>query len=208
MPNWVPAALSADLSIATAMPAKTPLGELAIWRGGSGRVSAFHDRCPHRGMRLSHGFVRGEMLSCIYHGWRYDGTGQCRKIPAHPDLVPPAAVRAGRLACVEQGGLIWVAAEGTETAPPEVGDVLPLRSIAVERPIAEVAAALGIDGLMGKVSLPGCKEALTLALLDAQGRTVLHALMPEADAATRIAASRALEALRRGLETETTEAAQ
>ena len=68
--------------------------ELAVWRSASGRIAAWRDRCPHRGMRLSHGFVRGESLNCIYHGWTYGADGACRRIPAHPEVVPPATIRA------------------------------------------------------------------------------------------------------------------
>ncbi|MGO7418409.1 Rieske 2Fe-2S domain-containing protein, partial [Rhizobium ruizarguesonis] len=49
------------------MPARTAAGSIALWSSASGRISASADRCPHRGMSLSHGFVRGETLSCIYH---------------------------------------------------------------------------------------------------------------------------------------------
>ncbi|MDS9467866.1 Rieske (2Fe-2S) protein [Paracoccus sp. MBLB3053] len=199
MPSWTPVALAPDLLPATAMPARTELGELAVWRGASGRVSAFHDRCPHRGMRLSHGFVRGEMLSCIYHGWRYDGAGQCRKIPAHPDLEPPAAIRAGAVACTELGGVIWVAPAGTETLPSDPGAVEPLRSLPVAARIKAVRSALSFEE-MGTVSLPGLLSPLTIALQDAGEQTMLHVLIPASDPAGRIAASRALEILRRDIE--------
>jgi len=38
--------------------------DIAVWRSVSGVVNAWENRCPHRGMRLSHGFVRGESLAC------------------------------------------------------------------------------------------------------------------------------------------------
>ena len=47
------------------------LGEsIVLWRDGAGKVHALEDRCPHRGMRLSFGFVRGDALNCLYHGWQ------------------------------------------------------------------------------------------------------------------------------------------
>ena len=79
--SWMPVALSQDLPAGTVMPARMPAGSIALWRSHSGRVAASADRCPHRGMRLSHGFVRGEALSCIYHGWSYCAG---RKLSAHP----------------------------------------------------------------------------------------------------------------------------
>ena len=42
------------------------------------------------GARLSGGRVTHECLACPYHGWEYDGSGRCVRIPAHPDQPPPA----------------------------------------------------------------------------------------------------------------------
>jgi nitrite reductase/ring-hydroxylating ferredoxin subunit len=91
--------------------------EMAVWRTASGKAQAFNSRCPHRGMRLTYGFVRGEQLACIYHGWHYESSGHCALIPAHPTLNPPKTICATSYALVEQDGLLWVAAE----APVEAG---------------------------------------------------------------------------------------
>ena len=66
----------------------SPGPEVAIWRDGSGAVHVWQDRCPHRGMRLSFGFVRGDELSCLYHGWRYGADGA---VPLHPRASRPDA---------------------------------------------------------------------------------------------------------------------
>ena len=54
-------------------------GQLVVfWRGQDGTARAWADRCPHRGMRLSFGYVRRNTLTCIYHGWSFgqeDGGG-------------------------------------------------------------------------------------------------------------------------------------
>lgn len=182
--SWIPVALSPDLPPGVAIPVTTIWGELALWRSATGRLACWTDRCPHRGMRLSHGFVRGELLSCIYHGWRYDSEGQCRKIPAHPDLEPPAAIRVARFPCAEQDGVIWVAREAPEAAPPALPDLEPLRSLEICAPPVRVRAE--------------APEGLTLLLQETPGATVVHALItPGAD---RVGASRALEALRRRVE--------
>src|SRR3984957_2471923 len=65
---------------------------VVVWRGQDGAVRAWADRCPHRGMRLSFGFVRENALTCIYHGWSFGvtdesgGDGRCIAIPAHPGM--------------------------------------------------------------------------------------------------------------------------
>ena len=62
--------------------------ELVLWRVGK-QVLAWQDLCIHRGTRLSLGKIEAGSIVCPYHGWVYDETGQCIKIPAHPDQLPP-----------------------------------------------------------------------------------------------------------------------
>ena len=38
-------------------------------------------RCAHRGTQLSVGWVEDDCIRCRYHGWRYDGSGQCVEQP-------------------------------------------------------------------------------------------------------------------------------
>src|SRR5687768_15014005 len=54
---------------------------LALFRDYSGRPAALLDRCPHRNVPLSMGRVADGQLECGYHGWRFDGGGQCKSIP-------------------------------------------------------------------------------------------------------------------------------
>src|SRR5712691_3518505 len=55
--------------------------ELVLWRDGSGAARLFPDTCAHRRARLSKGFVAEGQLRCQYHGWTYDGSGQCTSVP-------------------------------------------------------------------------------------------------------------------------------
>ena len=64
--------------------------DIVIWRSVSGEARAWENRCIHRGMRLSFGQVRGEQLSCRYHGWLFDLNGQ-----VYP-YARDAACRTGR----------------------------------------------------------------------------------------------------------------
>ena len=206
--SWTPVALSADLPPATVIPAWTPAGSIALWRSQSGRASASSDRCPHRGMRLSHGFVRGEVLSCIYHGWSYSPAGGCVRIPAHPDLVPPETIRVAVQTVEELDGVIWVAAGQPAAQPPRLGDLIPLRSLTAEAGIAEIEAVAGAkanaDGLISVAEYPWVQLLPT-----PQGdRTLVHVLIEQRRSIEdRVAASRVAEALRRQAEARQKEAA-
>jgi nitrite reductase/ring-hydroxylating ferredoxin subunit len=82
---------------------------IVLFRDAQGKASALLDRCPHRNVPLSGGKVRAGELECPYHGWRFDGSGHCRRVPGLCDEAPEADARqAGPFACVESQGLIWV----------------------------------------------------------------------------------------------------
>ncbi|MDZ4394543.1 Rieske 2Fe-2S domain-containing protein [Cypionkella sp.] len=194
---WVANGLSQDLPLGVVMAGAWQGAELAIWRSASGRLSAWNDRCPHRGMRLSHGFVRGETLSCIYHGWTYDSDGACSKIPAHPAMVPPAAIKADVYQCVEADGVIWVAPVGAEVALPDLSGLAAVRSITVQAGVAEIARTLPgfvCEGAVWRGQVEG--GAVVLVLQDRGAAVTVHAL----SAGDRVVVSRWLDGLRRLVE--------
>lgn len=125
----VAVALSKDLPNGRVMRAVIDDQDLVVWRSKSGKLSAWENRCPHRGMRLSHGFVRGEALACVYHGWHYDKSATCRYIPAHPELEPPETIKAQVFSSAEKSGLIWVSLDDTLNVPAILNSLIPLRSI-------------------------------------------------------------------------------
>lgn len=108
---WHPVA-GADAVFDKPQPIRLLDQPLVLWRDATGQLAAAHDRCPHRGARLSLGQVRDGHLECPYHGWRFDGSGQCRQVPALPDFVPPATQRLNRVAVREAHGLVWLRLEG------------------------------------------------------------------------------------------------
>jgi nitrite reductase/ring-hydroxylating ferredoxin subunit len=187
------------------MPASLHGVDLAVWRSASGRLSAWKDRCPHRGMRLSHGFVRGETLSCIYHGWVYGTDGGCNRIPAHPDLVPPAAIKAETFACMETHGVIWIGTADAKGDVPDLDGMQGLRSMTFACHADDLVRALpefdatraGV--LRGETAVAGHPAKICLLLQDGgQARTIVHAMCAAGD--DGIAVSRWLEGLRRQTE--------
>lgn len=200
--NWTPAALSRDIPPGSAAPGHLGENDLVIWRSASGRIAAWSDRCPHRGMRLSHGFVRGEFLSCIYHGWRYGDGGQCNRIPAHPDLTPPDAIKVPVFAVAEVAGVIWVAPKDAapEAAPADFPGLEALRTLRVSAGAETVAAVLGGQGGAIRCEMAGCPVVVLIQPLPGQ-ECNLHVLADAgADAGTLDRVSAALEALRRDAE--------
>lgn len=86
------------------------LGERVVaFRDREGPV-AFKDLCIHRGAALSGGRIEDGILTCPYHGWSYDRTGACVRIPALPEgATIPKKARAITFQVREEYGLVWVA---------------------------------------------------------------------------------------------------
>jgi 5,5'-dehydrodivanillate O-demethylase len=79
---WQPVYLSAELKNGYAVPIRIMSEDLTLYRGESGAAYVVDFRCAHRGTQLSVGWVEQECIRCFYHGWKYDGTGQCVEQPA------------------------------------------------------------------------------------------------------------------------------
>jgi phenylpropionate dioxygenase-like ring-hydroxylating dioxygenase large terminal subunit len=115
--DWHPIAL-ADEVADTPVAAQLLNEDLVLWRCGE-RVLAWQDLCVHRGTRLSLGRVDGGCLECPYHGWTYDVSGRCIRMPAHPDQAPPSRAVVKTYTAVVQYGLVWVCL-GVPAAPAPV----------------------------------------------------------------------------------------
>ena len=112
---------------------------IAVFRGKDGTLRALENRCAHRQLKLSLGVVGDCTLTCAYHGWTYDGTGQCVGM-AH-DLFghkfPRVKVRSYPVQV--KWGLIWVFPGDPERAAtrripdiPELEGPRPWGAIAVD----------------------------------------------------------------------------
>ncbi|MBM2811533.1 MAG: hypothetical protein HW416_2292 [Chloroflexi bacterium] len=81
---WQPICRSQDLSPGRARPVRIMGEDLTVYRGRTDpHLLAF--RCAHRGTQLSTGWVEDDNIRCFYHGWKYDGSGQCIEQPAEPE---------------------------------------------------------------------------------------------------------------------------
>jgi 5,5'-dehydrodivanillate O-demethylase len=79
---WHPIYRAQDLSAGQAKPIRIMSEDFTLYRGEGGTPHVVGFRCPHRGTQLSAGWVEGDCIRCIYHGWLYDSSGQCLEQPA------------------------------------------------------------------------------------------------------------------------------
>lgn len=192
-------ALSAQIPVGDVHPVIVKEHELAVWRDSSGGVHLWEDRCPHRGMRLSFGFVRDDRLTCLYHGWEYGPGGSCKRIPAHPDLEPPETLCATRFSVAERNGMVIL--NGT---PGDDGRWYGVRSVFVDQPEATVRARLPNisdwqeDGPIFRGKSQNAGLALAVQSVSAR-ETALHLSTTEPNNQTRAELARALVSYRNSL---------
>ena len=117
---WQPVYHSDDLPSGRAKPIKIMNQEYTLYRGTNGDPHLVDFRCAHRGMQLSPGWVQGDTIRCFYHGWVYDGTGQCVEQPAEPQPFCDK-IRIGGYPVQDYLGLVfaYLGAPMGEGTPPE-----------------------------------------------------------------------------------------
>lgn len=78
---WYPAEESHNV---TNRPLKVRMLGLpfVLWRDESGNARCVANTCSHRGGSLGDGIVVGNCLQCPYHGWLFNGEGNCERIPS------------------------------------------------------------------------------------------------------------------------------
>ena len=122
---WQPAYRAEDLARGWAKPVRILAEDFTLYRGEGGTPHAVAFRCAHRGTQLSTGWVEGDCLRCFYHGWKYDGAGQCVEMPAEDPSFPPK-VRIRSYPTQEYLGLVFVYFGDGEPPPlprfPEMED--------------------------------------------------------------------------------------
>lgn len=60
------------------------------WDRNESAWKVFDDACPHRLAPLSEGRIdQWGRLQCVYHGWCFNGSGDCKFIPQAPADGPP-----------------------------------------------------------------------------------------------------------------------
>ena len=92
---WHPIALSRSIEPGKAREVRILSENLALYRGHSGKAYLVTNRCAHRLTKLHTGWIEGDDIRCMYHGWKFDGTGQCLERPAErPGTEKQVKIRA------------------------------------------------------------------------------------------------------------------
>jgi phthalate 4,5-dioxygenase len=118
---WLPALLPSELPNSDSDPIRFRiLGEdLVAFRDTNGKVGFIANNCPHRGASLFFGRNEEAGIRCVYHGWKFDVSGQCIDMPNEPaESDFKQKVRAVAYPSAEYGGFVWIYMGPPEKQPP------------------------------------------------------------------------------------------
>jgi len=152
---WFPVAFSAHLKPGTMVPFELFGQPWVMFRSDDGTVGCLYDQCAHRACPLSLGKVSGSRVACAYHGWEFNASGACERMPSTAFC---KGVRVRSMPVVEEGGLVW-AWPGNGTPPPHrpVADISPPEGFEVHAEICievPVEHGLLIENLLDLAHAP------------------------------------------------------
>lgn len=164
---WYVAAPGHQLKKGALLP-KTMLGQqVLLGRDKNGMVFALRDFCPHRGIPLRYGTFDGENIECCYHGWCFNTSGQCTKIPSllPEDQTDVSRIKTQSYPCHEVDGNIWVYIPPPKTKPPEVLPEVPTA------PVSMPGGYFHVDSVMFPCSI----DHAVIGLMDPSHGPFVHA---------------------------------
>ena len=174
--HWYPVCrvdeLPADRPLAT-----TLLGDpMVLFRDGGG-PSCLADLCAHRSAPLSLGRVCEGRVECPYHGWQFDRSGRCVRVPSlAAGVAAPDGARVRAYPCVERAGFVWVwpgdARGADEGAGSALADLDGQRIVEGSRDL-DVEHGLVIENLLDLAHSPFTHEGILADREDACGLDVL-----------------------------------
>ena len=121
--SWYRVAHSRDLPKGKILSVRYFGRDLVVFRSDDGRANVLDAYCPHLGAHLGvGGVVEGRSVVCSFHGWAYDGQGECTNIPYCDKIPARAKVEAFTVREVNGIVFVWWDESGGEPTfdPPEV----------------------------------------------------------------------------------------
>ncbi|KAG1671959.1 hypothetical protein FOA52_013331 [Chlamydomonas sp. UWO 241] len=102
---WYPTEFSAALKKDVMVPFEMFGEAWVLFRGEDGKPACVSDACAHRACPLSVGTIKDGQVTCAYHGWRFNASGECTLMPStkHCKNVSVRSLPVG-----EKDGFVWV----------------------------------------------------------------------------------------------------
>ncbi|MFC8662132.1 Rieske 2Fe-2S domain-containing protein [Streptomyces sp. NPDC057199] len=139
IPNqWYPILQTCDIQRDRPTGVRRMGEELVLWRGLGGNLVCQTARCPHKGANIADGRLKGNTVECPYHGFRFDGEGTCKVVPAlGSDARIPQSLKLKTYPVREQHGLVWLWWGDQRERLPEIE--LPSELVSNPRPYETIS---------------------------------------------------------------------
>lgn len=107
--QWYLACLPEELDHQNPLKRKIVGKDLVIFKNKKGEIGIIEDRCCHRNVNLSLGYIKDDCIKCAYHGWEYNIDGECVHIPSFPEGEQiPKTARVEKYSTTIKHKAIWV----------------------------------------------------------------------------------------------------
>jgi phthalate 4,5-dioxygenase oxygenase subunit len=107
---WLPLMFESELKVDDAPVRIRILGEdLMAFKDTEGHIGAVEELCPHRLAPLYIGRNEESGIRCLYHGWKFDVSGECVDMPNEPaESTFKTKVHLRSYATNVHAGVIWI----------------------------------------------------------------------------------------------------
>jgi nitrite reductase/ring-hydroxylating ferredoxin subunit len=97
------------------VPVRVARKDLVVYRLDSGALSAVSRYCCHMSSDLSLACVEKDRIRCQFHGWEFDPSGACVRIPGSDEI--PAFAKLRSYPVAERNGSVFALASARESFP-------------------------------------------------------------------------------------------
>jgi len=157
---WTPA-LRSETLIRDGAPQRVMLfgQKFVAFRTTDGTVGIVDEACPHRGVSLALGRNEDNGLRCIFHGWKFDASGQVVDAPCEPEARRATFcknIRVNKYTVRETAGVVWVFL-GQGDVPPfpdfEFNN-LPPENVCIRRAVVPYNWVQGVEAHIDSSHVP------------------------------------------------------
>lgn len=120
---WIPALLEEEITEPDCAPVRVRiLGEdLVAFKDSDGKIGIVDAYCPHRRAGMFYGRNEECGLRCVYHGWKFNVSGECVDMPSEPEETDfKHKVKIKSYPAIARGGAVWI-----YMGPPDLKPALP-----------------------------------------------------------------------------------
>lgn len=104
---WYPIARSEEITNEKPLQVELLAMPFVAFRDEAGAAHVLADTCVHRGGSLGAGWIKDGRAVCPYHGWEYDGSGACAKVPSLANKKIPARAKVDSYPVQERYGIVF-----------------------------------------------------------------------------------------------------